>query len=410
METKAMDITQANEIIACLPKGRTLFPYYKDRYAAMILEQVAGDGIPIARLKASRFGKLLNRPAIMQIVATKGDGVLAADDMLEIQPEEYQYYVLTLGLWGWKTRDSCWQQTSRKGTNLVLQLNFSRDHDQLFRRLMDPSGNDPLAWSGHPVCRRGRNTLAWCRLDIDVKNRVALIEEVQNDWIRFALRALRRAQEQGGSCRFFRIDLRAARLRKYIETALAPHIRIWDEAMLAATIWFLRDELGIRRSYYHTYKTGAFLKKIGPDIMDTRLSWRDVATRLREPRFARKELAALYLDQAFLAGNGNYLRSEIIHDARLHPRARPSDLTRGELGRLARSTLVLSRRSYETGGITLAPRLSQSLKRQGLSRKWRRFYVFGRADYPCYHCGEMILREEVGSRRLYHCPGCQSGA
>ncbi len=153
-----------------------------------------------------------------------------------------------------------------------------------------------------------------------------------------------------------------------------------------------------------------FLKKIGPDIMDTSLSWRDVASRLREPRFAKKELAALYLDQAFLAGNGNYLRSEIIHDARLHPRARPSDLTRGELGRLARSTLALSRRSYETGGITLAPRLSQSLKGQGLSRKWRRFYVFGRADYPCYHCGEMIQREEVGSRRLYHCPGCQSGA
>jgi endonuclease-8 len=153
-----------------------------------------------------------------------------------------------------------------------------------------------------------------------------------------------------------------------------------------------------------------FLKKIGPDIMDTSLSWRDVATRLREPRFANKELAALYLDQAFLAGNGNYLRSEIIHDARLHPRARPSELTRGELGRLARSTLALSRRSYETGGITLAPRLSQSLKRQGLSRKWRRFYVFGRADYPCYHCGESIQREEVGSRRLYHCPGCQTGA
>lgn len=151
-----------------------------------------------------------------------------------------------------------------------------------------------------------------------------------------------------------------------------------------------------------------FLKKIGPDIMDRSLTWRDVMERLREPRFANKELAALYLDQAFLAGNGNYLRSEIIHDARLHPRSRPGELTRGALGRLARSTLSISRRSYETGGITLASRLSKSLQRQGLSRQWRRFYVFGREDYPCYHCGGPIRRDEAGSRRLYHCPSCQA--
>ncbi len=150
-----------------------------------------------------------------------------------------------------------------------------------------------------------------------------------------------------------------------------------------------------------------FLVKIGPDIMDSSLTWRAVAARLQAPAFARKELAALYLDQTFLAGNGNYLRSEILHDARLYPRARAAGLTRGEIGRLARSTLTISRRSYETGGITLAPRLSAKLKAKGLTRSWRRFYVFGREDYPCYHCGGNIQRKEVGNRRLYHCPACQ---
>ncbi|TDG15953.1 endonuclease VIII [Seongchinamella unica] len=150
-----------------------------------------------------------------------------------------------------------------------------------------------------------------------------------------------------------------------------------------------------------------FLAKIGPDIMDPCLGWRDVADRLGLPQFAAKELAALYLDQAFLAGNGNYLRSEILHDARLHHRQRPRELTRGELGKLARSTLTISRRSYDSGGITLAPRLSRSLQRQGLAREWRRFYVFGREDSPCYHCSHPIRRQEVGSRRLYFCPVCQ---
>ena len=151
-----------------------------------------------------------------------------------------------------------------------------------------------------------------------------------------------------------------------------------------------------------------FLARIGPDIMDTSLTWRDVVERLRLPAFTNRELAALYLDQAFLAGN--YLRSEILHHARLNPRLRPSELGRAELGRLARSTLAVSRRSYETGGITLAPRLSRKLQQQVHGREWRRFYVFGRADYPCYTCGGLIARSEVNSRRLYHCPSCQPAA
>ena len=150
-----------------------------------------------------------------------------------------------------------------------------------------------------------------------------------------------------------------------------------------------------------------FLAKIGPDIMNKNLTWRQVASRLGESRFARRDLATLYLDQAFLAGNGNYLRSEVLHDARINPRRRPDSLSRGEVGRLARSTLALSRRSYDTGGITLKPRLAGKLKQSGAGWEWRRFYVFCRSDNPCYHCGTLIIRTTANSRRLYHCPECQ---
>ena len=150
-----------------------------------------------------------------------------------------------------------------------------------------------------------------------------------------------------------------------------------------------------------------FLARIGPDIMDRSLHWRDILARLRLDRFTGKSLAALYLDQTFLAGNGNYLRSETLHRARLHPLLRPRDLSRGQAGALARETLALSRRSYETGGITLAPRLANTLQRQGARRGQRRFYVFGRAGLPCYHCGGDIERLELAGRRLYLCPQCQ---
>ena len=150
-----------------------------------------------------------------------------------------------------------------------------------------------------------------------------------------------------------------------------------------------------------------FLQRIGPDIMDQALHWRDISARLRQPEFRRRELCSLYLDQSFLAGNGNYLRSEILHDAGIHPRRRPAELDRGELGALARSTLTLSRRSYQSGGITLAPRLAGKLSKAGVKREQRRFYVFGRTDRPCYHCSTAIKRSEMNTRRLYFCPQCQ---
>jgi endonuclease-8 len=150
-----------------------------------------------------------------------------------------------------------------------------------------------------------------------------------------------------------------------------------------------------------------FLQRLGPDILDPELSWRQISDRLMEVRFRRRSLAALYLDQSFIAGLGNYLRAEILHHAGLHPLARPEMLRRGQRGQLARSTLQITRRSYQTGGITNLSRRLTALKKQGLRREQTRFAVFGRAGLPCYECGTEIARIEANSRRLYFCPSCQ---
>ena len=151
-----------------------------------------------------------------------------------------------------------------------------------------------------------------------------------------------------------------------------------------------------------------FLARLGPDIMDTTLVWRDIASRLQSPRFNGRTLASLYLDQGFLAGIGNYLRTEILFDAGLHPLRRAADLGAGERGRLARSTLSISRRSYRTGGITLRPALMRALQKAGSPYQMRRFAAFGRSGQPCYRCGSPVAREEIGSRRLYWCTTCQT--
>ena len=153
-----------------------------------------------------------------------------------------------------------------------------------------------------------------------------------------------------------------------------------------------------------------FLRKLGPDVLDCDLTWRDVSARLRDPTFAGRSLASLYLDQGFLAGIGNYMRSEILHDAALQPSSRPKDLTLAQIGALARATLTISWRAYEQAGVTNKPGRVRSLKRLGYKRRDYRFSVFDRDGLPCYRCGESVQRSEVSSRRIYFCPQCQIAA
>lgn len=125
------------------------------------------------------------------------------------------------------------------------------------------------------------------------------------------------------------------------------------------------DEAGIAA---HPY-----LAKLGPDALDSALEAQSLELRQAEPRFARRALAALLLDQSFVAGLGNYLRSEICFEARLHPVRRPIDLSAVERRRLARAILRIPRRAYRTAGVTQPPRRAQALRKSGVSwTRWAR--------------------------------------
>ena len=152
-----------------------------------------------------------------------------------------------------------------------------------------------------------------------------------------------------------------------------------------------------------------FLARLGPDVMDTELAPSAVKARLADERFARRSLGALYLDQSFVAGLGNYLRSEILFAARVHPRRKAESLTVPEARALARETLTVARRSYRTGGLTVPDREARRLESRGLSFGERRFYVFDREGQPCRRCGSPIEKTLMSSRNLFFCPACQRG-
>jgi endonuclease-8 len=150
-----------------------------------------------------------------------------------------------------------------------------------------------------------------------------------------------------------------------------------------------------------------FLAKLGPDPLRASTTARTLRTRLTSPPFRRRRLAGLLLDQSFAAGLGNYLRSEILFDAGVHPAARPIDLSDEAVAALARSIDRIVRRAYRTGGITTDAKRATALKRAGQPRRSYRHYVFARAGRPCRACGDAVARLELAGRRVFLCPTCQ---
>lgn len=149
------------------------------------------------------------------------------------------------------------------------------------------------------------------------------------------------------------------------------------------------------------------LARLGPDPLHASVGPAELRSRLRSKPCRGRSVAALYLDQQFLAGIGNYLRSEILWHARVHPGARPVSLPAARIAALARASLMLPRRSYATRGVTRDARSAARLKAGGQPRGAWRFYVFGQAERPCPRCSTALVRETWTGRRLYLCPVCQ---
>lgn len=150
-----------------------------------------------------------------------------------------------------------------------------------------------------------------------------------------------------------------------------------------------------------------FLSRVGPDVLDHTVTSEQIAARFLDKQFQRRGLPTLLLDQHFLCGLGNYLRSEVLFVARVCPTLRPVDCTPAQIGRLAEAAIAISRQSYATAGITNDLHRVIELKQQGYKRSQYRFHVFSRDRLPCFVCGTEIRRVMLGGRRLYYCPTCQ---
>ncbi len=173
---------ELEEVLYCLGGALPNFYYHKDRYALMLLSYCVGSSRKISALRKSYLGKLLHKPLVKEVLQYAGDQQLSPMLLDSCWPVQPHCYRITLDKWD---GTYSWNQTSRRGWNLVVQLNFSGQHNQEFRRLLKPKYNDVFAMCGHPVSEK-EHTLAWARIDFDLAPGEALIEEIQTDWLRLA--------------------------------------------------------------------------------------------------------------------------------------------------------------------------------------------------------------------------------
>lgn len=126
-----------------------------------------------------------------------------------------------------------------------------------------------------------------------------------------------------------------------------------------------------------------FLLRVGPDVLDMTLTAEQVKARLLSAKFRNRQFSGLLLDQAFLAGLGNYLRVEILWQVGLSGKRKAAELSDSQLDALAHALLDIPRLSYRTRGLV------DDNKHHGALF---RFKVFHRDGERCERCGESLRR------------------
>lgn len=101
-----------------------------------------------------------------------------------------------------------------------------------------------------------------------------------------------------------------------------------------------------------------YFSKLGPDILKKNINFEKWVDRFRKMTKKRKGskpylICDALLEQSIFCGIGNYLRADIMYDARICPYKSCQEMTDEEYERLRISAHKLIRRSYKSNGFTI---------------------------------------------------------
>lgn len=146
-----------------------------------------------------------------------------------------------------------------------------------------------------------------------------------------------------------------------------------------------------RCEFYTDERREALFARLGADPLR-----RDADPDAAFVRLQRSPLpiGAALLDQRIIAGIGNVIRNELLYEFGIDPERPASSIDAETFERMWHRLVAVMRASVRRRRIVFS----------GAPRDRR--YVYKEQD--CHRCGSPIQQREVGNRRAYVCPTCQT--
>lgn len=147
-----------------------------------------------------------------------------------------------------------------------------------------------------------------------------------------------------------------------------------------------------------TRHVGKKLGPVGPEPLET------TAPQFRRLLQRHRQIKALLMDQAVIAGLGNIYCDESLHGAAIHPLTPADELDAKGAGRLLRAIKTTLNRAIRANGSTLMNYRTAEGERGSFQDQHR---VYQREGEHCRRCGTSIERIIAAGRSTFFCPRCQ---
>lgn len=128
------------------------------------------------------------------------------------------------------------------------------------------------------------------------------------------------------------------------------------------------------------------------------------AVQFRQVVARKRQIKALLMDQAAIAGLGNIYCDESLHAAGIHPLTQASRISTVKADGLLKAIKNVLRRAIRSKGSTLMDYRDADGAEGSFQRLHR---VYAREGKPCKTCGTPIKRITAAGRSTHFCPRCQ---
>ena len=141
---------------------------------------------------------------------------------------------------------------------------------------------------------------------------------------------------------------------------------------------------------------------LGPDALD--VSQEKFRERFRH---SRREIKVALLDQSAIAGVGNLYASEILHQAKIDPRARCHRLSQAQWSLIFSCMINVLEVAIQHEGSTLSDGTYRNALNQSGGYQ-NKHLVYDRAGEICTTCSKTPIKRIVQAQRAtFYCPSCQ---